>query len=193
MQSKKINKSSRNLALVFGTSVTAALTAGFIALPVVLQNYNKNSEIQAAIVQASLFASGLTGVATLEIARRLIESSNDEGISQPSNITINNVSNYKNYYNTNIDNRISSPEEIVSLLAQIQDVLMNADLPQSEKEKAIAYLGAAELEVREEEPDKELVAKNLKRMTETLTDSAKTFDAVKSLLPQIVRLLGLSI
>jgi hypothetical protein len=71
--------------------------------------------------------------------------------------------------------------EAWEVLEKIGEVLKGSGLPETKQEEAIAYLNAAQKETQQPEPDKELVAKNLKRMGETLKAAGDTVDAGKSL------------
>ena len=64
--------------------------------------------------------------------------------------------------------------QVAELLAQIERMIKESALPDPVKEKATKRLDAAADEVQEKEPDKQLAAGNLKRMTETLVEVSKT-------------------
>jgi hypothetical protein len=49
-----------------------------------------------------------------------------------------------------------------------------SQLPEATKEKSLRYLAAAKEEAQSDEPDKQLAAGNLKRMTETLKTATET-------------------
>ena len=84
--------------------------------------------------------------------------------------------------------------KVIEILGEIREIVSEAELPQASKEDAIAYLSAAQKEVRQDKPDKELVAKNLKRMGDTLKTTSDTVDAGtnlwNSLQPMITALIG---
>lgn len=67
-----------------------------------------------------------------------------------------------------------SVQEMVDLLIQVENLIQVEQLSESDKVKILRYLGAAQAEIQEEEPSKELVGSNLKRMAESikLTDEA---------------------
>jgi hypothetical protein len=85
-------------------------------------------------------------------------------------------------------------EDVLRLLGEIQQILQGSTLPEDIKQKASNRLGAAVDEVQQKEPDKQLAAGNLKRMTETLEDASKTLNAgqglVEKVQPILVQLLG---
>lgn len=85
------------------------------------------------------------------------------------------------------------------LLAEIEILVQQSMLPEREKGKATAYLTSAKEEVEQKEPDKELVAKNLKRASDTIKNTSETVEAGKNLwetlqkmLPPIVTWLGVA-
>lgn len=89
--------------------------------------------------------------------------------------------------------------DVVKLLAEIETLVQQSALPEEEKGKATAYLTAAKQEVEQKEPDKELVAKNLKRASDTIKNASETVEAGKKLwetlqkmLPLIVTWLGVA-
>ena len=74
-----------------------------------------------------------------------------------------------------------SAEDVVAILGQVEATIRSSGLPATSQDKAIAYLNAARQEAEEPEPDKDLVAKNLKRMGDTLTTANDTVTAGKTL------------
>lgn len=84
--------------------------------------------------------------------------------------------------------------EALGVLEKIGEMVKASGLPEAKKEEAIAYLNAAQKETQQSEPDKELVAKNLKRMGDTLKTAGDTVDAGKSLWekvqPMFITLVG---
>lgn len=71
--------------------------------------------------------------------------------------------------------------EVVELLAQIEQLIGNAELPEADKEKSLRYLLAAKAEAQEKEPNKQLTALSLECMAETLKNASKTVATGKSL------------
>ena len=73
-------------------------------------------------------------------------------------------------------------QEVIQMLAQIEELVGGSpELPEADKEKSLKYLGAALAEVREPEPDKQLVAGSVKRMSETLKTASETVASGKTL------------
>lgn len=70
-------------------------------------------------------------------------------------------------------------------LNQIADLLKESNLPDTRKTEATNYLNAATQEIQQPEPDKELIAKNLKRMGDTLKTANDTVEAGKGLWEKI--------
>ncbi|MDF5723665.1 MAG: CHAT domain-containing protein [Rhizonema sp. PD37] len=91
-------------------------------------------------------------------------------------------------------------QEVVQLLLQIEQLIQSdSQLPAVTKEKSLRYLGAAREEAQLDEPDKQLTAGNLKRMTEILKISSETvsssfilWDNIKLILTQIHTWLGVA-
>jgi hypothetical protein len=88
--------------------------------------------------------------------------------------------------------------EVMAIFTKIEAAIQTTNLSQEEMKKAINYLNAAKQEAQESEPDKELVAKNLKRMGDTLkmanetTNAGKTlWETVQPMLAPLVDWLGL--
>lgn len=71
--------------------------------------------------------------------------------------------------------------EVIQLLAQIEALIQQAELPTDIKEESALYLGAAKKATEKEEPKKTLAAENLKSMAETLQTASKTIESSKSL------------
>lgn len=78
-------------------------------------------------------------------------------------------------------NQAMTTMEALAVLDRIGDLVKGAGLPVAMQEEAIAYLNAAQKETQQPEPDKELVAKNLKRMGDTLKTAGDTVEAGKVL------------
>jgi uncharacterized membrane protein len=99
-----------------------------------------------------------------------------------------------NYNNQAMRNEGSSASnvltqaEVVELLAEIEQMIRNAELPGAVKEKATKYVEAAKVEAEEEEPDKQLISKNLERVTKNLEEVDKTVDTSKRIFEKVVPL-----
>lgn len=71
--------------------------------------------------------------------------------------------------------------EVVALLAQIEKLIQNAELPAETKEEAASYLSAAKKATEKEQPNKEIAKVNLKGMADTLKTASETVASSKSL------------
>jgi hypothetical protein len=102
-----------------------------------------------------------------------------------------NQSSVRNEPNSSNAEQQLSKEEVVTLLAQIEEMVKTAALPDSKKEDAIiAYLTAAKEATEKEEPKKHIAAGNLKEMADTLKKASETFDAGESLWEKVQPHLG---
>lgn len=61
--------------------------------------------------------------------------------------------------------------DVVELIAKIETLFRNSDLPEDQKEKAIKHLDTAKDEVQAKEPDKDYAAKSFQRATKILKDA----------------------
>lgn len=71
--------------------------------------------------------------------------------------------------------------EVVALLSELEAAIKSARLPAAQETKALNYMQSAKQEAQEAEPDKDLVAKNLKRVGDALEGVDKATDAGKNL------------
>lgn len=71
--------------------------------------------------------------------------------------------------------------EVVSLLEQLEKAVKGASIDSAQQEELLDYLRPAKREASKEEPDKELVGQNLKRVSETMKILKDTTEAGKSL------------
>ncbi|MEL7039619.1 MAG: hypothetical protein AAFO04_29010 [Cyanobacteria bacterium J06592_8] len=88
-----------------------------------------------------------------------------------------------------------SATEVLEMLAYLEEQIQNLTaLPEAEREKSIKRLEAAKVEATESEPDKESIAKSLKRVNETLNEAGETTqevkELVKELFPTVVKVAG---
>lgn len=74
-----------------------------------------------------------------------------------------------------------TPEDVVKLLTQLEELLRGADLPEPQKEKAIKHLDTTKEEVQQEEPDKDFAAKSLQRATKVLREADEAVGAGQGL------------
>jgi uncharacterized caspase-like protein len=83
---------------------------------------------------------------------------------------------------------VPTQAEVVELLAQIEHLIRNAELPEAVKGKTTKYIEAAKVEAEEAEPDKKLISKNLERVTKNLEEVDKTVDTSKKIFEKVVPL-----
>ncbi len=76
--------------------------------------------------------------------------------------------------------------EVVEFLEKIECILRDAELPEVAKSKAVKYIEAAKIEAEESEPDKQLIFKNLERVTKNLGELDKTLDVSKRISEKII-------
>lgn len=79
------------------------------------------------------------------------------------------------------DEKLLTQAEVIELLAQIEVMIHQAELPAHVKEESALYLGAAKKATEKDEPKKALAAENLKSMAETVQTASKTVESSKSL------------
>lgn len=72
-------------------------------------------------------------------------------------------------------------QQVIQMLAQIEDMIRSAELPPDTQEEAIAYLSAAKKATEKAEPKKQLVATNLEGVAETLNDVSQNEGEGKTL------------
>lgn len=80
--------------------------------------------------------------------------------------------------------------EVIILLAKIEKLLQDSDLPAEQKGKAQKYLNRVKEDVQEEEPDKELAGKSLKKVVDTIKATGETVDAWQKIQPVLGQLLS---
>lgn len=122
-------------------------------------------------------------------------SSNPGGISQSNSGSMSGgmqaaIGNHNKQTMSNEDSapNIPTQAEVVELLAQIEQLIQSAELPEAVKEKAKKYVETAKIEAEEKEPDKQLISRNLERVTKNLEEADKTVDASKRIFEKIVPL-----
>jgi len=122
-------------------------------------------------------------------------SSNPGGISQSNSGSMSGgmqaaIGNHNKQTMSNEDSapNIPTQAEVVELLAQIEQLIQSAELPEAVKEKAKKYVETAKIEAEEKEPDKQLISRNLERVTKNLKEADKTVDASKRIFEKIVPL-----
>ena len=83
---------------------------------------------------------------------------------------------------------VPTQAEVVKLLAQIERIIRDAELPEVATSKVTKYIEAAKIEAEESEPDKQLISKNLERVTKNLEEVDKTVDTSKRIFEKVVPL-----
>jgi len=85
-----------------------------------------------------------------------------------------------------------SKEDVIELLTQLLALIQdNQALGEADKKKVGRYLDTAKAEIEEEEePDKQMIAKNLERTAKTLESASKTVEAGKTLWSQVSPILA---
>lgn len=71
--------------------------------------------------------------------------------------------------------------DVVDLLAQIETLIAQAELPEDIKDEVATYAKAAKKSAEKAEPKKDAIKTNLQSMGETITEASKTVDAAKGL------------
>lgn len=74
-----------------------------------------------------------------------------------------------------------TPAEVVELIAQIETLFRNSDLPEAHKEKALKYIDTAKEEAQETEPEKDIAVKSLQRAAKVLKDTNEAVGAGQGL------------
>jgi hypothetical protein len=83
-----------------------------------------------------------------------------------------------------------SQVEVCQLLKQLTERIYKLELPAESRDEALLYLGAAKKAAEKEEPNKSLMAGNLKGATEVIQTASKTIESGKSLLTNIEPILS---
>lgn len=90
------------------------------------------------------------------------------------------------------NNRSEAPinqSDVVSLIAQLENLLHSSNLSDAYANRALKHLEIAKEEAQNKEPDKELAAKSLHRATTVLKEAGKTVEASTSLWKKVKPLL----
>jgi DNA-directed RNA polymerase specialized sigma subunit len=69
-----------------------------------------------------------------------------------------------------------SSSEVADLLGQLNQLVLNSNLPENQKSKAIRNVETAQDEVQSEKPDKEFAANSLKRAIKILKETEETVE-----------------
>lgn len=70
-----------------------------------------------------------------------------------------------------------SPEKVVELIAEIEYLFLNSDLPDDTKKQAFKHLDYAKDAVQEKEPDKNTAVSSLQKASKVLKDANETLSA----------------
>ena len=77
-------------------------------------------------------------------------------------------------------------QQVIELLAYLENRIQSLEaLPEADREKSIKRIEAVKVEAEETEPDKESIAKGLKRVNEGLTEASKTTKGVKEFITEV--------
>jgi hypothetical protein len=79
------------------------------------------------------------------------------------------------------DSNAITQDKVHELLSRMELVIQQHELPANSKDEAIAYLGAAKKAAEKEEPNKSLMAGNLKGVQEAIKVTSETLESSKSL------------
>jgi hypothetical protein len=170
----------------------------FFVLYTILLPYNCNQAIFVfilALLSGTIFLD-LYKFVLAHVSRNLVSTKNNKDvikteINQPGNFGIGILIGGEIERNTKVagilnestsEEKPLTQEKIIDLLAEIEQLIRkSAELPEAEKEKSLQYLGTAKEEAKQTEPDKDLIAKSLKRMAETLKTTSETVASTKTL------------
>ncbi|NEP35608.1 hypothetical protein [Moorena sp. SIO3B2] len=81
-------------------------------------------------------------------------------------------------------------QDMVQMLAQLDQMVSSAEIPEEIKEEIATYLGAARKAVEKEKPKKELVKSNLEGVAEELEKASKDTEAGANLFKKVKPILG---
>ncbi len=95
--------------------------------------------------------------------------------------------------NQSINNQISAGDkltqsEVIEILSNIEKMILGSELPEEVKQKTAKYAELAKIEASEHEPDKQLISKNLERVTKNLEEVDKTVDTGKRIFEKVFAL-----
>lgn len=94
-----------------------------------------------------------------------------------------------------VDSEAITTQQVAELLAYLESRIQNlSELPEAEQKRAITRLASAKVEAQESEPDKESIAKSLKRVNEGLMESSTTSKRIKEFIqevaPTVIKIAG---
>lgn len=89
---------------------------------------------------------------------------------------------------------ILTHSEVIEILTQIENIIRCSGLPEVTISKTTKYIEAAKIEAEEPEPDKQLISRNLERVTKNLEEVDKTLDIsdkiFRKIIPLIIKISG---
>ena len=71
----------------------------------------------------------------------------------------------------------SQQDDIVEILAEIERMIHESEIPEKVKEKSISHVKAAKSEIVEEEPDSQILSKHLERVSKSVAEVDKAMDS----------------
>lgn len=123
------------------------------------------------------------------VANSNISQSNSGKISGGQQAAIGSHITQDASLQTTIDSQPLTQAEIVSVLANIEQIIQNAELPENIKNKAVSCIKTAKLEAKEEEPDKRWLSQNLEKVRKDLQEADQAAGAVQQISQKIFPLL----
>jgi len=84
---------------------------------------------------------------------------------------------------------VPTQSEVVDLLIQIEKLIQDSRLDETDKNKIQIYLAPAKAQADEKQPNKSLISSNLEQLTKNLQELDKTADAGKQVFEKAVPLI----
>lgn len=81
--------------------------------------------------------------------------------------------------------KVLAPVDVVAGLAQIEEVVRNSNLSDTQKSKAIRHIETAKEEAQSKEPQKDFAVASLQRATEVLKNADETVSAGQGLFSKV--------
>ncbi|KYC42706.1 hypothetical protein WA1_15305 [Scytonema hofmannii PCC 7110] len=98
-----------------------------------------------------------------------------------NNNSVQGNNNQVSFGRTDIDERKLTKDEVINLLAELEYLVQETEIPKQLKEDVIENLTNTKKALSKAEPQKKVANGNLDTMTETLEKASKTVDACKTL------------
>ncbi len=145
---------------------------------------NSRDELQQQNLEVNSMTNNEDNKTTVTKDNYIVGNGNIQG-SDNNNSIEGDYNVQGNSNNVSVGEQITATE-VVKMLAELEEKIHNfTALPEANREKSITRLKAAKLEVKESEPDKQSIAKSLKRVNETLNEAGKTTKEVKELVEEL--------